>query len=763
MPNARFTADFTSFVDAVQKAEVELRSFETSTSGVERQLGRMTDSFSGRKVIADAQLMARAVEEVGGVSKLTETELARIGTTAQEAVAKMRALGIDVPPGILKIAEATKQTESGFAAMLGPLRDVNNLLGLVGAGVSVGAIVSIGRAAFDAADGLTRMSDQTGISIDALQRLQAVAEPSGQSLEQVTSGVSKLQKNLAEGTKGTVEALKDLRLSLADVRSMNADEAFFAIAKGIQEIKNPAEQTRVAMELFGRSGAELLPTLKADIDSLKDSTVRMSEDSAKALDDLGDAFQRWKTDAINAVGEAIGAITRATKEANDTLGGKLPDLLKGALSPTSAVPDIFKSLREQFAPTPVAPPVAGSQIQAGSGFGTAGLRDLFGSAAPLEQNANATKAIAADLALAEQRASGFTAAMQELDAAVGKASVTVAGMNGDVVEAIKFYLQAGVSQGTLQKAYALTATEVAAVAKVLADERDALKLEQEAIAATARLWSEYDAVRSTQGTTSTDQAIANVLRWADETAAAAAKAGTDTAAFYDALAATTSAKLQAIAVDWDAINGEMTTGTKAGLQQIADQARATYEEALKHVGEFSDESIQRFRDTADAAQLAASAFGTGFEAAGQKASAAVADTVRQVQDAKRELDMMFAGANVPTSDSLSAAGRRPGSFLGTGSTPMVASILTSVANLPWPARATGGNVSAGQPYMVGERGPELFTPGASGAITPTDALGGSTPVVINVSGVLDPSTASMLADKVGEALLRRVARRFPGA
>ena len=34
--------------------------------------------------------------------------------------------------------------------------------------------------------------------------------------------------------------------------------------------------------------------------------------------------------------------------------------------------------------------------------------------------------------------------------------------------------------------------------------------------------------------------------------------------------------------------------------------------------------------------------------------------------------------------------------------------------------------------MVGERGPEMFTPGVSGMITPNSALGGTTNVVVNV-------------------------------
>jgi tape measure domain-containing protein len=50
-----------------------------------------------------------------------------------------------------------------------------------------------------------------------------------------------------------------------------------------------------------------------------------------------------------------------------------------------------------------------------------------------------------------------------------------------------------------------------------------------------------------------------------------------------------------------------------------------------------------------------------------------------------------------------------------------------------PGRAMGGPVSAGSSYMVGERGPELFTPKHGGNIVPNNALGGgSTNVVVNV-------------------------------
>ena len=58
-------------------------------------------------------------------------------------------------------------------------------------------------------------------------------------------------------------------------------------------------------------------------------------------------------------------------------------------------------------------------------------------------------------------------------------------------------------------------------------------------------------------------------------------------------------------------------------------------------------------------------------------------------------------------------------------------------------KATGGPVKKGGRFLVGERGPELFTPGVSGMITPNHALGGSTSVVVNV----DASGSSVEGDE----------------
>ena len=58
-------------------------------------------------------------------------------------------------------------------------------------------------------------------------------------------------------------------------------------------------------------------------------------------------------------------------------------------------------------------------------------------------------------------------------------------------------------------------------------------------------------------------------------------------------------------------------------------------------------------------------------------------------------------------------------------------------------KADGGPVMKGGSYIVGERGPELFSPGVSGMITPNEMLGGSTNIVVNV----DASGSSVQGDE----------------
>ena len=69
-----------------------------------------------------------------------------------------------------------------------------------------------------------------------------------------------------------------------------------------------------------------------------------------------------------------------------------------------------------------------------------------------------------------------------------------------------------------------------------------------------------------------------------------------------------------------------------------------------------------------------------------------------------------------------------------------------------PKLADGGPVRGGRSYIVGERGPELFSPGVSGMITPNNALGGS----VNVSVNVDASGTSVEGDEPNAEQLGRL-------
>ena len=71
-------------------------------------------------------------------------------------------------------------------------------------------------------------------------------------------------------------------------------------------------------------------------------------------------------------------------------------------------------------------------------------------------------------------------------------------------------------------------------------------------------------------------------------------------------------------------------------------------------------------------------------------------------------------------------------------------------------RASGGPVTSGSSYIVGERGPELFTPNSSGMITPNNRMGGgNTTINLNVTGAIDPEgTARTIIDVLNNSFYR---------
>lgn len=86
----------------------------------------------------------------------------------------------------------------------------------------------------------------------------------------------------------------------------------------------------------------------------------------------------------------------------------------------------------------------------------------------------------------------------------------------------------------------------------------------------------------------------------------------------------------------------------------------------------------------------------------------------------------------------SAFGFKGGGSASARSTTGITSGLSGQIR-PLTMRANGGPVQAGTPYIVGERGAEMFVPSRSGSIVPNNALGGGMVVNVDARGAADPA------------------------
>tara|TARA_B100001093_G_scaffold276172_1_gene263937 strand:+ start:1311 stop:3497 length:2187 start_codon:yes stop_codon:yes gene_type:complete len=108
-----------------------------------------------------------------------------------------------------------------------------------------------------------------------------------------------------------------------------------------------------------------------------------------------------------------------------------------------------------------------------------------------------------------------------------------------------------------------------------------------------------------------------------------------------------------------------------------------------------------------------------------------------LQDLKRQL------IQTQIQSAVSGVGRSIGGFLGG----------------LFKKRERGGPVSSGQSYIVGEKGPELFSPSRSGTITANDKIGGGTTNIVNVSVDAQGSSVSgnqPSANQLGQAIASAV-------
>lgn len=178
------------------------------------------------------------------------------------------------------------------------------------------AIVGFLKGTIDAADHLNDLSKATGVSVEALSELQFAAEQSGTDLDGLTTGLRKLSKvaiDAASGSKSAAAAFKAIGVSVRDTNgSIKSTEALLLdVADVFSQYRDGAEKSAVAQEIFGKSGATLIPFLnegKRGIAALRAEAERLgltvSGKTAQAADDFNDKLSKLQSQA-NGLGRQV--------------------------------------------------------------------------------------------------------------------------------------------------------------------------------------------------------------------------------------------------------------------------------------------------------------------------------------------------------------------------------------------------------------------------------------------------------------------------
>jgi hypothetical protein len=175
-------------------------------------------------------------------------------------------------------------------------------------------------------------------------------------------------------------------------------------------------------------------------------------------------------------------------------------------------------------------------------------------------------------------------------------------------------------------------------------------------------------------------------------------------------------------VQLDGIFAQVSSNMKGNLDSVGHTAKRNEKNLTDFLGAMSSfrESMQNnlsnsFKD--------AIRNGSNFADVFTKIRLSLEDLVLQLGVVNPALNVLFGGSKATLAGIGSVSG---GSFKDGG---LFGSLLGGVFDL-FEGRASGGPVKGGVPYIVGERGPELFVPPTAGRIAPNV---GSNPISITMN------------------------------
>lgn len=253
-----------------------------------------------RAEAAKARASDRASRQRIRAEKQVERATARSAKRARMAVAWESSLA----------AKASAKAAALAKAAWGALK-MGALVGVAAGAAAAAGSIKLVNDETARLDAIAKGAQKTGLGFDSYQRLSHIATLSGTNITALAKASLKLGLNLDDvasgGGKAAGDALAAIGLTVDDLRGKAPEAQLGVIAEAMQRVDDDAEKSRIAFDLFGKSGTELIPLLNTSVESLDElaeSTGRIftREELAKA-----EAYQDALANAKKAMADAAGA------------------------------------------------------------------------------------------------------------------------------------------------------------------------------------------------------------------------------------------------------------------------------------------------------------------------------------------------------------------------------------------------------------------------------------------------------------------------
>ena len=239
--------------------------------------------------------------------------------------------------------------------------------------VAAGAIAAGLKMAIDRADEMSKAAQKIGISTEALSTLAYAANLAGVEMGELQAGLNRLTKfqaDAAAGTERNIELFTRLGVAYqnADGSLRDAGAVFRDLADRLSKMPEGADRAAIAIEAFGRSGANLLPMLNQGADGIAELEERarrlgleLGTAAGKQAEELNDRLSDlWSvvdglaltvaTDLLPDIIALTESLTGAIREGGGMVevGRDIADIFRGLAKVFKAADLAIEGMGERF-------------------------------------------------------------------------------------------------------------------------------------------------------------------------------------------------------------------------------------------------------------------------------------------------------------------------------------------------------------------------------------------------------------------------------